>query len=263
MQRRAAFTLVEMVMTIMIGSIIAVISVQFISRSAQSMLDTGERQRLADTADIISEQISRRVRYALPGSLRVTSDQRCLEFMPLVSVTAYTRLDRGGLSNSLTALPVSATDSVSGHLSIYPILGNLYNPSTAGPLTRTEETLPAGSAEVDIVLSEPHRFPRTSPQQRLFISGAPQTICQQDNWLYLYSGYGFINNTNQLQAALPSAYSTGREVLANQLQTGSLVFSYQPATLRRNALVTFSYTLQDQRGNTLSLAQEVQVRNVP
>jgi len=257
------FTLIELLMTLMISSIIAVISVQFIGRSTQAMLDGGERQQAADSADIISEQISRRIRFSLPGSLRVSNDGRCIEFMPLLAVTAYTEVQRGQLIEQITALPVSTTEEFSGYLSIYPLLGNLYRPADTGPITATTETLPAGVAAVVIHLSSPHRFPQLSPSQRLFISAEPQAICQQGEWLYLYSGYGFLNNVNQLQANLPSDYASGREVLANGLQPSSMSFSYLPSTLRRNALLTFRFNLLTSAGSVLTVAQEVQVRNVP
>ena len=264
MPKFAAFTLVEMVMTLMIASIIAIISVKFIGQTTRSMLDTGERQRLADTADIISEQISRRIRYALPGSLRVTNDGSCIEYMPLVATTAYIDLENNAQVSEIKAVPLSATESFSGYISIYPLVGNLYNKNNNnGPQTVNIETLPAGTAPGIISLSQPHRFNRASSQNRLFISADPEAICQDGEWLYLYRGYGFVNNVNQLTAALPGSFATGRQVLANSLQVSSLVFSYSPSSQRRNALVAVSFTIADATGNTLSLGQEVQVRNVP
>ena len=258
-----AFTLIELIITLLISAVVAVISVTFIGQSGQALVDTGARQQLADTANIISEQLSRRIRQSLPGSVRTTNDDKCIEFMPLVVAAAYTDLRGGSATTSVTAIPPSQTLSFTGYLSVYPLNGNLYNPKTTGPLTPFTVVLPAGSAPVTISFSSPHRFTVESPESRLFISAAPQTICQEGEWLYLYSGYGFVNNTAQLQAALPSTYATGRQVLASSLEPDSLEFRYSPQTLKRNALVTFSYQLTASNGDSLNIAQEVQVRNVP
>ena len=262
MLKRSGFTLIELLITLMVGSIIAVISVRFIASSGQSLLDSGARQQLAATAAVINEQISRRLRQALPGSIRTTSDSLCIEFMPLLSASVYRDLDIGAALSSFTAIPLSVSESFSGYMSVYPIHGNLYNPGTTGPLTQTTATLPSGSSVVTVSLSQAHRFPTGSPVKRLYISAAPQTICQDGSWLYLYHGYGFVNSSAQLAAALPADYASGREVLAAALEPGSLQFRYIPPTLKRNGLVAFSFTLKAD-GDQLASAQEVQIHNVP
>ncbi|WP_430461585.1 prepilin-type N-terminal cleavage/methylation domain-containing protein [Thalassolituus sp. LLYu03] len=257
------FTLIELIITLIIGGIVAIVSVSFIGQTGSALVDTGARQQLADTAAVISEQISRRLRQALPGSVRTTSDQQCIEFMPVLAATAYTDLEVAKSITSFTAIPDSATTAVTGYISLYPLSGNLYNPGSSGPLTPDTAVLGAGSSPVTVTLASAHRFPTGSPQQRLYVSAAPQAICQSGGWLYWYSGYGFINSVAQLQANVPSTYSNGRQVLGSGLKAGSLVFRYDPPTLKRNALVTFSFTLAGDNGDELSMGQEVQVRNVP
>lgn len=263
MRYSRAFTLIELLITMLIGGVIAVISVAFIAQSGRSLVDSGARQQMADGGAIISEQISRRIRQSLPGSIRTTADRRCIEYMPLLVSSAYTDLQTGQAITSFSAVPASDTLSFTGYISIYPLSGNLYNPGTTGPLTPDTAVLPAGSSVVTVTLSSPHRFTADSPQQRLHVSGAPQTICQQGEWLYLYSGYGFVNSVAQLTASLPGSFATGREVLANGLKADSVEFRYDPPTLKRNALVTFVFTLSGSNGDEMTMAQEVQIRNVP
>ncbi len=263
MKNARAFTLIELLITLVIGGIVAAVSVSFISQASRSLVDTGSRQQLAGTGAIISEQISRRLRQALPGSVRTTSDRSCVEFMPLLAASAYTELEVSKAISSLVAVPYSTVVDVTGYMSVFPLTGNLYNPGTTGPLTPFTATLPAGSAPTNVSFSQPHRFPSGSPQQRLFVSAQPQAICQDGEWLYLYSGYGFINSVAQLKANLPSTFAGGREVLANGLLTDSLEFRFTPPTLQRNGLVTLRFTLSGTNGDQLTMAQEVQVRNVP
>lgn len=263
MQKMSGFTLIELIMTIVLGAIVAAVSVSFISFSSKALVDTGSRNRLAETASIISEQITRKIRLSLPGSVRVTNDNRCIEYMPLYIASVHTSINVSAAITSFQAMPASLTESYTGYVSIYPLRNGLYNPKTTSPLTPDVATLPAGSSEVTVNLASPHRFAQDSPEERVFFSGAPEAICEDGGWLYLYSGYGFIKNVNQLQAALPGSYAGGREVLAAGLQSGSVSFEYEPATLRRNALVTIAFTLQGSNGDTLSQAQEVHIRNVP
>jgi len=55
-----------------------------------------------------------------------------------------------------------------------------------------------------------------------------------------------------------------REVLATSLKRNSLIFSITPPSLQRGAVVEFEFVLEDtDSGETMTLRQEVQIRNVP
>ena len=259
------FTLIELLIVIVLSSIVAVISVQFISRTTQGALDAAARQQLAATAAVIHEQVGRAVRQALPGSIRTTADGRCLEYIPVLTGSVYATLDTSRAVSSLTVLPVSATDAVSGFLAIYPLPGgDPYRRNNPGPLAAQPVTVPAGTAPVTITLTPPHRFPAASPKRRFYITGSPETLCQDGPWLYRYRNYGWVANVNNLAAALPATAADGREVLATPLVPGSLEWRFQPPTLQRNGLLVYRLTLA-QPGSTeqLAIAQEVQVRNAP
>ena len=268
MYRQAGFTLVELVMVIVIASIIGAISVQFIRTSTSAVIDTAGRQQLAGGAAIVNEQISRALRDALPGSIRTTADNRCIEFMPVLAASTYTSLTTGSAITSFTAVPYSATDNVTGYISVYSLAdSNLYDLSDPGALTSGTQTVNAAAAEITVTLSSSHQFDNDSPVDRFYVSGTPVAICQQGNYLYRFSGYGFISNVANLVAGLPSSYAASgasREVLAFPLVANSMTFQVTPAALVKNGVVTFQYQIQNTRNNeTLSLAQEVQIRNVP
>jgi MSHA biogenesis protein MshO len=233
-----AFTLIELLIVLVVGSVLAIISVRFIGESARMLLDSGARQQLAATSSVISEKISRLLRPALPGSIRTTADGRCIE-----------------LANT-------------GYVAIYPINSTeLYNPSASGALTQAVATLPArtsGTAAVTVSLSSAHEFLSDSPVRRFYLVTTPEAVCQQGSFLYHFRNYGFIANVTSLEAALPASQAAGRDVLAYPLQNNSLNFRYLPPTLQRNGLVTFSYVLENLSSNDqLQQTQEVQIRNVP
>lgn len=265
MRRPHGFTLIELIIVIVLSSILAVVAVQFISRTTQGAIDSAGRQQLAATAYVIHEQVSRAVRQSLPGSIRTTADGRCLEYIPLLTGSVYQSLDTSVALSSLTVLPVSASTDITGYLAIYPLPGgDPYRRNNPGPLAAQPVTLPAGTAPVTITLSPPHRFAASSPQRRFYITDTPETLCQDGQWLYRYRGYGWVAEVNNLQAALPASAAGGREVLAAPLQAGSLEWRFQPPTLQRNGLLTYRLTLERPgTAERLDVAQEVQVRNVP
>jgi len=263
--RQSGFTLVELILTIAVTAILATISVQFIRSSSEGFVDSAGRQQLASAGYVVNEQISRALRDALPGSIRTTADQRCIEYMPVIAASTYTDLTIGSAITQFQAVPYSQAQVASGYVSVYPLASsNPYAQNDPGPLTPDQGTVPAANGEVTVTLASGHTFPSDSPERRFFISTAPEAICQDGAYLYRYRGYGFISNVGSLQSSLPSTQATGRDVLAYPLTANSMVFRYQTPSLARNGLVVFAYELQHPVTNeVLRLSQQVRVVNVP
>lgn len=259
---RRGFTLVEFVIVLMILGIVAAISVTIIQQSVQTLVDSGARQRLAANAALINHQISRALRDALPGSVRVFSGGRCIEWMPIIAASRYTNLTVGAASNSFTALSYGSAQS--GRVAVYPLPGgNLYSLANPGPLTAGVATLPAGNS-VTVNLAASHTFPVDSPSRRFFLVDTPEAFCQQGGFLYHFENYGTLSNSGTVAAALPATEAAGRLVMGAGLSNNSLTFRVTPPTLLRNGLATFEYQLQDSANQeTLDVVQEVQFRNVP
>ncbi len=257
-------------MVIVILSILSVGSVQFISYSALGYVDTVRRSELAASATIANEKISRMVRDALPGSVRVNSDQSCVEFIPVVAATQYLQAPIVGNVSSLTqitAVPIDAGLPQTGYLSIYPLAANiniLYNDTlTTGFITNEVATIGTPVAGASVFTFSSFQFLQASPQQRLFITSQPVAFCQKNTVLYFYRNYGFVGDISNLAAALPSTVPN-RLLISDQLKVSSLVFNYLPSSLRRNSVLSFQ--MEFMKGNSdesLLVNQEVQIRNVP
>ncbi|WP_404368105.1 type II secretion system protein [Marinobacter sp.] len=259
MARRNGFTLVELVIVIVLLAIVATISVRFVALSTGGAIDTGARQQRALAGVVISEQVTRALREALPTSVRTNGS--CIEWMPTVAASNYLDLPRGSNPDSFEAVPLAGGQSANGRIVVYGYGGDLYNPSSPGPIS-PPATVPGGSSPVTVTFDggATHRFNTNSPEKRFYVVSEPVTFCQSGRFLYRYSNYGIQSGIGaSLSPAMPN-----RQVLAATLQANSLNFEVMPPTLQRGAVVAFEYVLEDtDSGETMPVRQEVQIRNVP
>ncbi|PVY70322.1 MSHA biogenesis protein MshO [Tamilnaduibacter salinus] len=254
--RDRGFTLVELVIVIVLLAVVATISVRFVALSTQGAIDTSARQQRALKAAVISEQVSRALRGALPTSVRTNGN--CIEWMPIVAGSNYLNRPKGG--NSFDAVPLPGSASASGRAVLYPHSGNVYQPSDPGVISPPASM--AGDGTVTFDGGQTHRFKGQSPQRRFYLVASPRMVCQEpgSRFLYRYRNYGIQSGIGDSKPlTMPN-----REVLAAGVQTGSLAFELTPPSLQRGAVVSFDYTLADpDSGETLDVGQEVQIRNVP
>lgn len=271
--QQQGFTLIELVIVIILLSVLAAGTVRFISFSAQGYLDTARRSALASTASIVNEKLSRALRQALPGSVRVNTDQSCVEFIPVLSASRYVQAPITGSpvpQTEVHAVPIDGALVQSGFISIYPVVANInslydntnspgYISSQTASITGTQ----GGASVFEFDSSATFEFVQGSPQNRMFVTDQPRAFCLQGNILYAYRNYGFVGDISNLSGSLPTSVPD-RQLIANQIQTSSLRFSYTPSSLRRNALISYEMVLQESnQAETLTVNQEVQVRNVP
>jgi MSHA biogenesis protein MshO len=245
-------------MVIVLLGIVATISVQFVTLSTRGALDVSARQQRALQGVVISEQITRELREAFPLSVR--TDGGCLEWLPTESGTAYARPPRGSGADEIEVAPFSSVPPTGATRAIVYGYGtstdSLYGSSDPGPVSPSISSIDNSSLPAVITLSQSHRFRERSPQRRLFVVGQPVSLCKDGRYLYRYSGYA--PDPDQ-----PTPPPVAPEVLAANL-TGNVDFQYTPPSLQRAAVVQFTFTLKDPRGDeTTTVSQEVQIRNVP
>lgn len=259
MRRATGFTLVELVIVIVLLAIVATISVQFVALSTRGAIDVGSRQQRSLAGVVISEQLSRQLREAMPTSVRANGS--CIEWLPIAAASNYLNLPSANPANSFDAVSLAGGRSASGRVVVYGYGKSVYDTGSPGPIS-PPANMPGGTSPVTVTFDggATHRFSAKSPEKRFYVVNDPMTVCQSGRWLYRYKNYGI----NSAIVGSPPVPGSDREVLAATLQPGSLAFSVTPPTLQRGAVVSFSFVLEDLESNeTTAISQEVQIRNVP
>lgn len=283
---QSGFTLIEIVITIVVSSIMAVGLVSYIGDSVTGYISAGNRNQLASSGRTVLDRIAMELHNAVPNSVRVTAvngGDQCMEFVPFLGATSYIDppfTGQGadefivvGFNPAVVAGPAAGL-----FVFIYPIdTGAVYAAPTllpGSPVPPDPGSVYQGSrAEIDsiaaadpdgkvlITLVNGHRFNRRSPVQRIYLTEQPVSFCVVGDRLYRYSNYGFAAVQPE-PAGLP-AQAPGRALISNQLTNAGLTaFSLQAPTLRRNGLVRMNFMFEE-LGDVINLNHEVQLRNVP
>ncbi|HDM8050943.1 TPA: prepilin-type N-terminal cleavage/methylation domain-containing protein [Vibrio fluvialis] len=233
--RTRGFTLIEMILTIIVGSILVLGIAGFVELGSRGYADTVARQRIQTQAKFVLEKMARELRHAIPNSLAISTDtasQQCLSFYPIV-YSGFYALDEadekqlsfivGNVSGSTTALNFDG-------------LTMIINPSNQDEFSSGTGIALSGS-DTTISLSSPL---------------ASQSVAQR---FYMYQ--------NMVEYCLNySAQTITRNLVqvADSLESGS--FSYDEPTLQRGGVVHLSLGLA-QNGESSHFEQDVQVLNVP
>src|SRR5882757_4601532 len=102
------FTLVELVITIAVGSVVVAFMAMFIVTPMTIYTSQTRRAALVDAADSTLRFIGRDLRAALPNSVRVNASGNALELLATADGARYQ--DSGPLSNPALALDLTAPD---------------------------------------------------------------------------------------------------------------------------------------------------------
>lgn len=261
------FTLVEMIVSIVIGGILVSMVAMFGRGQINAYFDVTNRADLSDAADTALRRIARDLQAALPNSVRNTSSD-LLEYVPIRDAGRYrANVDTGGAGNpldftnnsdtSFDVLGPPVTIGSGEELVIYNLgqagsdvyadvaAGSSRRSATAGANLSTVTFAPGGG-----------QFPFASPQSRFQIIAQPITY-QCDvaaGVLRRHTGYGFL-------AAQPTTFVGAQSsILVDSVSACS--FSYTPAVLRRNGMAVLRLTLT-RNGESVQLLHQVAVLNTP
>ena len=277
------FTLIELVITITVGSIVVAFMALFIVMPMNAYSTQTQQAALVDAADSALRFMARDLRSALPNSVRVSSGGTVTALELLATADGARYQDGGPVSNPALALDFTAADgafattvpftqltlpwtSSSYYLSIYNVGvpgANAYQMTNVITPAGTTITIAAGATANQnlVTLSPAFQFAFGSPGKRVYlVSGPVSYLCDTAAaTLTRYSGYTIAGAQPASVAALSAAGATAALVAAN---VASCQFTLTTGTAERNALATLTLQIS-QNGQSVQLLNEVQVVNAP
>jgi MSHA biogenesis protein MshO len=279
------FTLIELVITIAVGSVVVAFMALFIVTPMTTYTAQTRRAALVDAADSALRFMGRDLRGALPNSVRVSASGSVTALELLATADGARYQDSGPLSNPALALDLTAADgafattvpftqlslpwtSSAYFLSIYNVgvpgadAYQMANPNVITPAGTTITISAGATANQDLVtLSPPFQFAFGSPGQRVFLVSGPVTyLCDTAAaTLTRYSSYTIASAQPASAAALNAAGASAALVASN---VAGCQFVLNAGTAQRNALATLTLQIA-QSGESVQLLHQVQVVNAP
>lgn len=221
-------TLIELIVTLSLLAIVAVIGATMIGSLATGQRDGIDRLAASGAADAALRRMSRELQGALPNSVRVARttsggiDTVYIEFVPVVDGGRYrAKVDAtaGGPGDPLDLAepaddrfdvigrPIDA--GAAGSQLVIQNLGNDLADAYAGQNRRSGVSLPAGGTQ--LAFTPAGAFPQATDSQRFFLVGTPVSfVCEPATLpdgragfrLWRLAGYGW-------HATQPAALSSG------------------------------------------------------
>ncbi|MCC8254915.1 PilW family protein [Vibrio campbellii] len=232
------FTLMEMIVTIVIGSFIMLGIAGYVQLGMKGYADTIDRQRMQTQAQFVLEKMSREIRHAVPNSFHVpTGAANCLEFVPIEYSGFYTLTNNDLeflLGNDSTLNPMPANRWMVINPSRYEDLQSASPQSLAvGGLAKTGDVF--------------------------VVSGAASTI----GGTSISSRHYIYQNNSEVRYCFDNSQITRNGItVADSVDTSASDIHYLEPTLQRGGIVHINLEFA-QSGERSVYQQDVQVLNVP
>ncbi|EKO3610542.1 prepilin-type N-terminal cleavage/methylation domain-containing protein [Vibrio metschnikovii] len=233
--KKKGFTLIEMVLTMIVGSILVLAIAGFVELGSKGYVDTVNRQRLQTQAKFVLEKITREIRHAVPNSISLESGGNCLSFFPIV-YSGYYALDDADDKKLEFIVGNSKEPNIN-----FSGLNMVINPSSQDDLTGANRAIPslAGSSTT-LTLNRP--LDSQSVANRFYIYQDKVTYCKQGTTVSRQQANGeYVKVTDNIESA---------------------AFDYDQPTLQRGGIVHLALTFS-QNGESSHFEQDAQVLNVP
>lgn len=257
--RSRGFTLVELVMVIIVLGIVGTATSRYLVFGSEIYVDAKARQEAVGSVRFAVERMRRDIHNAVPNSLRVSADNRCMELVPMVDSGSYQQLPRTASEKSLTAVVMSGTQSISGdRLWIYAEDAADIYVSTEDRSTMIDSVSSLGDDRYQYAFTTAPEFTEDSPSRRFYTGRAPISYCVSGNGLFRHSGYAW----SQAQPSPPSNGILIAEGVVNNMGSQP-VFSYSGTAASRYAQLLLDLRVQTQSGESLEVYHAFHVANVP
>jgi len=223
----------------------------------RSFVEISSKNDLLRESYLATEYMVRRLRNALPYSLRVVNSGQCLEFMSITASGSYLNpvptLVNGASANGNTVPITTAPFVGNGGGTDHIIIG-------ANASSELYGIAPSSLAEIEsitamsVTLSADRQWLRNSISQRFYIVENPSAFCLVSNELRLY------NHLSSEDATIDTAGDYA--LLAQSVAELASAFSISSVVEDQNTRVTLSL-LFTKEGARLEALKQVVIRNVP
>lgn len=279
-QKQAGFTIIELVIVVILLGIVGLGITGFMTLSTQTYINVNERDQILSDARFAIERLNREVRNSVPNSVRVNTQGgwHCMEFLPIDASTIYTDIPVAPEAASNELSVISFVDQGGNEYqcgagcrdiaTVYPlqntdIYKNVYSAALStgkifwlnGTIDKTDPTV----WQLETTNGAGVTFDEDSPTKRMYISSSPVSYCTNDaSGLWRFTGYN-------MSAAQPTPPIGNNSLMAENLanyDAGNPFFVFQPATLRRNAVVKIRLPFT-RDGERLVFENEIHIANTP
>ena len=266
---QGGFTLVELVAVLVLLGVLAAATTQFIRQGVEIYADSARRDNLQQLGRFAVERISRELRDALPGSVRVAGD--CLEFAPIEAASSYLGNVADFQSASMQAVDFQYTDAAvdDRRVAVFAIDPNdVYIASRKAVVDLDDVNLAVDNERrVDFknFAGPGHRFRSESPSKRFYIITQPVSFCVRGNQIFRHQYYGWFNPQATDVADIGDGVLLAEHVQTTDDGNPVTVFAYTAGDLQRAGVVHLDLRLSDvaEPDEWVRFSQEVFVRNVP
>lgn len=266
--RSKGFTLIELIIVIVLLAIIGTFSFRFIGLGADVYRDTSARDQLVSQSRFALERLSRELRNALPLSVRVYDNNRCIQYVPILTSGEYlevpTTANPGDTVTAIAPLERRTPLSPSRHLVIFNTQTSTIYDDSGQRYLIADRQLSGSTIEFELTTSssDPIEFNNVGPSRRYYEVGPPVSWC-------------YLPDNGQLRR-YQSANFTAAEPLVQTVSSGSLMaehvsnnasellFEVENVVLSQNNLVLIDIEFtRDDAAEALNLLYEVHIPNVP
>ena len=268
--KQQGFTLIELIITIVLGGIIAAITSSILTQPINAYIDSSRRATLTDSAESALRRMQRDIRSALPNSIRISADGKTLELLHTINGGRYrARLASDGSGDILDFSKADTGFDILGNLQRFTDISLGTDKIVIYPLNSVGNNAYASDNTVIIGTSSTashatfsaFQFPLQSPAQRFFIIDSPisyhcdtSASATKDKVLMRYAGY-------TIQANQPIPPASGAAIQSNYI--ADCLFSYAAGSSSRSGLITLELKLADESGESVKLVHQVHVNNQP
>ncbi|NOH68496.1 PilW family protein [Vibrio rotiferianus] len=249
--KEKGFTLLELIITIVVGSIIMLGIAGYVQMGMKGFVDSTSRQQVQTQAQFVLEKLSREIRHAVPYSFKVEGG--CLRFVPILYSGTYYQP-----SAKVVRFVTGETVPNGGTLNASDNLRFVINPSRYEDLTSNTESFAIMPSlpllgQAAIAPADRNYYEYTLP---VGVSHLPsQSIA---NRLYIYTlgaevNYCLNSTTNML---------TRNGVPVESIVAADSAFNYENTSLQVGGIVYLKFAFE--QNDEVSVYQhDVQVLNVP